>query len=240
MLNDIKSDHVLFLDIETVPQFENYEELSDRQKKFWDAKSKLISKNTEDSPEQTYDRAAIYGEFGKIVCISSGFIKQQGDKKEFIIKSLHGSDELQILLSFTEIIKRLEQNPGRWFLCAHNGKEFDFPYLCRRMVVNGVSIPSMLDARGKFAKDLQTIDTMELWKFGDYKHFTSLDLLAEIFGIPSPKEIMDGSMVKDVYYKEKDTQKIADYCSKDVITLAQVFLKFKNEPMLSENNIIIM
>jgi hypothetical protein len=227
MLQEIKTDYVLFLDVETVPQYPAYSMLPESKKKFWDQKASFLAKSESDTPESLYERAGIYAEFGKIVCISSGFIRDQ----KLHIKSFAGDDEKQLLLDFRDVLQKIQAGGAKWFLCAHNGKEFDFPYIARRMVIHGIPVPGILDPRGKWAKDLQLIDTMELWKFGDYKNFTSLDLLADILGIPSPKDDMDGSQVCQVYYNEQDLTRIVTYCEKDVKTLCRVFLKFKGEAM---------
>jgi len=227
MLQEIKTDYVLFLDVETVPQYPAYSMLPESKKKFWNQKASFLAKSESDTPESLYERAGIYAEFGKIICISSGFIRDG----KLNIKSFAGDDEKIILEEFRNALHKLEKSGKKWFLCAHNGKEFDFPYIARRMVIHGIPVPGILDPRGKWAKDLQLIDTMELWKFGDYKNFTSLDLLADILGIPSPKDDMDGSQVCNIYYNEQDLTRIVTYCEKDVKTLCRVFLKFKGEAM---------
>lgn len=227
MLQEIKTEHILFLDVETVPQYRDYDAVPDDKKKFWNHKASLIRKSETDTPETLYERAGIYAEFGKIVCISCGLIREGN----WIPKSFFGDDEKKILEDFRNTLLKLETSGKKWYLCAHNGKEFDFPYMARRMVIHGIQVPNILDPRGKWAKDLQLIDTMELWKFGDYKNFTSLDLLADIFGIPSPKDDMDGSQVYNIYYNEQDLTRIVTYCEKDVKTLCRVFLKLKGEEM---------
>lgn len=234
MLNDIKKENILFIDVETVPQYKSYESLPDSKKKFWDHKAGLLSKSEDQTPETLYERAGIYSEFGKIICISSGYIKTVEGVPGLYIKSFYGHDERSVLSNFIEMISKLS---SQWSLCAHNGKEFDFPYLCRRMVVNGLEIPSILDLSGKKPWEVKHLDTMELWKFGDYKSYVSLDLLADIFNIPSPKDDIDGSMVRAVYYEENNLERIVAYCSKDVITLAQVLLRFKGEPFIDSKNI---
>ncbi len=237
MLNDVKKEQVLFLDVETVPQYKAYEAVPEGKRKFWDHKASFLAKSEDQTPEVLYERAGIYSEFGKIICISSGFLKTVNGNTELHIKSIYGHDERTILSQFLEIIKKLEQSPQKWYLCAHNGKEFDFPYISRRLLVNGLSVPSILDVRGKYAKEIQLLDTMEMWKFGDYKSFVSLDLLADIFNIPSPKDNMDGSMVRQVYYEEDNLDRIVEYCNKDVITLIQVLMRYKAEPFILPENI---
>jgi 3'-5' exonuclease len=236
MLNDVRKENVLFIDVETVPQYKSYENLPDAKKKFWDHKASLLSKSEEQTPDVLYERAGIYSEFGKVICISSGYLKTAEGVTQLHIKSFYGHDERTVLSSFTEMISKLSPS---WFLCAHNGKEFDFPYLCRRMVINGLPIPAILDLAGKKPWEVKHLDTMELWKFGDYKSFVSLDLLADIFNIPSPKDDIDGSMVRQVYYEENNLNRIVEYCSKDVITLTQVLLRFKGEPSVAPDQIKI-
>lgn len=240
MLNDIRKENILFIDVETVPQYKSYESLPDSKKKFWDHKAALESKklgaHEDQSAEVLYKRAGIYSEFGKVICISSGYIKTNNGISSLYIKSFYGHDERTVLTNFAEMISKLSPS---WYLCAHNGKEFDFPYLCRRMVINGLEIPATLDLAGKKPWEVKHLDTMELWKFGDYKSYVSLDLLADIFNIPSPKDDIDGSMVGEVYYVENNLERIVEYCSKDVTTLAQVLLRFKGEPFIDSSNINI-
>jgi len=236
MLNEIKKENILFIDVETVPQYKSYEALPESKKKFWDHKASLLSKNEEQNPEALYERAGIYSEFGKVVCISCGYIKTVEGSSQLFIKSFYGHDERTVLTGFIEMISKLSPS---WYLCAHNGKEFDFPYLCRRMIINGLQIPIMLDLAGKKPWEVKHLDTMELWKFGDYKSFVSLELLSDIFNIPSPKDDIDGSMVGKVYYEENNLDRIVEYCAKDVITLTQILLRFKGEPSIDADKIKI-
>lgn len=236
MLNEIKKENILFIDVETVPQYKSYNALPESKKKFWDHKASLLSKTEEQTPENLYERAGIYSEFGKVVCISCGYIKTMEENSQLFIKSFSGHDERSVLTGFSEMISKLSPS---WFLCAHNGKEFDFPYLCRRMIINGLPIPAMLDLAGKKPWEVKHLDTMELWKFGDYKNFVSLDLLADVFNIPSPKDDIDGSMVSKVYYEENNLERIVEYCAKDVVTLTQILLRFKGEPSIPVDQIKI-
>jgi predicted PolB exonuclease-like 3'-5' exonuclease len=185
-----------------------------------------------------YGRAAIYAEFGKIICISAGYFTRSGNHWQFRIKSFYGDDEKCILEEFTQMLNRHFNNPDH-LLCAHNGKEFDYPYISRRCLIHQVEIPRILNIAGKKPWEVTLLDTMELWKFGDYKAYTSLELLAAVFNIPTPKDDIDGSMVGDVYWKEKDIERIRHYCQKDIVTLAQLMLRFRKEPLLNENDIII-
>lgn len=235
MIDNYKNEDILFLDIETVPQFESYNQLPDAFKELWAKKAKKIS-SEEESPEEVYQRAGIYAEFGKIICISVGLIVNKDDKIVFRVKSFAGQDEAELLKGFVDMLNKFSAKPNAT-LCAHNGKEFDFPYIARRCLINGIRLPKILDIAGKKPWEVMFLDTMELWKFGDYKHYTSLNLLTHIFNIPTPKDDIDGSQVAEVFYKEKDLERIVRYCEKDVLAVAQLLLRYKNEPTIEPNNI---
>ncbi len=231
--------NILFLDIETVSQLSSYNELPDDWKQLWKRKAELLLRNKEnETVESIYSRAGIYAEFGKIICISCGVIQGNGDEKKLVLKSFYGEDERAILIEFTEMLKKWAVDNSK-YLCAHNGKEFDFPYLCRRMIVNNITIPPLLHMAGKKPWEVNHLDTMELWKFGDFKNYTALNLLAHTLGISTPKDDIDGSMVGDVYWKENNLARIAVYCQKDVLTVAQVYLRLNGEPLIKEEQIEI-
>jgi 3'-5' exonuclease len=235
MLDNIKVEDVLFLDIETVPAASSYELLDPSVQALWDKKSKQFK-----SPEQTagdvYERAGIYSEFGKIICISVGLIKEK-NPFSFRLKSFFGNEEKIILTDFSAMLAKFSKTNKEALLCAHNGKEFDYPYIARRMIINGLIIPDILDNAGKKPWEIKLLDTMDLWKFGDYKNYTSLDLLTSILGIPTPKDDIDGSMVAGIYYGEKDIERIVRYCEKDVLAIARVLLRFMNLPGLNNDKI---
>jgi uncharacterized protein YprB with RNaseH-like and TPR domain len=226
MLQDLNICDVLFLDIETVPQFERFEDLPDESKKLWEEKSRYIRERRQVSITESYDDAGIYAEFGKIVCVSVGYFPDE--RTDLRLKSFYGHDERDILKRFCEMLQEYHHKPFR-LLCAHNGKEFDFPYLCRRMLVNGIRLPELLNIAGKKPWEIPHLDTMELWKFGDYKHYTSLRLLASIFGIPSPKDDIEGSEVRGVYYTAGDLDRIERYCRKDVATVAMLIQAYRGK-----------
>ncbi|MBS1667595.1 MAG: 3'-5' exonuclease [Bacteroidetes bacterium] len=231
--------NILFLDVETVPQFAGFDKLSPDWQALWERKAKLLIKNTEtETPESIYARAGIYAEFGKIICISCGFISGEGDNKRLTLKSFYGEEEKEVLLSFCGMLNRWATDNSK-LLCAHNGKEFDFPFLCRRMIINGIKIPHSLNTAGKKPWEIPHIDTMELWKFGDYKNFTSLNLLAHCLDIPTPKDDIDGSMVAEVFWEQKDLQRIVNYCQKDVVTVANVYLRMNGESIIQPDYIEI-
>jgi len=240
MLENIVLSRVLFLDIETVPAFPSYQNLDERFKKLWDKKTVNLLKGETNNQgdvtsESLYERAGIYAEFGKIVCISTGYIKEG----YFRVTSFYGEDEQQLLREFADMLTN-HFNTVNHYLCAHNGKEFDFPYIARRMLVNGIKLPVLLDIAGKKPWEITHLDTMELWKFGDYKNYTSLELLSALFDIPTPKNDIDGSQVRNVYYEEKDLERIAIYCQKDTLTVAQLLLRYRGEEMIKEENVVVI
>ncbi len=235
MLENIKIENILFLDIETVPATPEYSGLNSRMLKLWDKKSERIRLNDTDTPEILYGRAGIYAEFGKIICISVGYFRNG----EFRIKSYSGDDETRLLTDFAVMLSGHYNKPEH-LLCAHNGKEFDFPFMTRRMLINGIKVPAILDMAGKKPWEVNHLDTMELWKFGDYKSYTSLELLAAIFDIETPKNDIDGSMVGEVYWKEHDLKRIVAYCGKDVLTVAQIFRRYRGEALIPADLVIIV
>lgn len=234
MLYKLNLEHILFLDIETVPQARHFTHLDETSQTLWEQKTQYQRKD-EITAEDFYERAGIWAEFGRIVCISVGYFTFKGDLRNFRVTSFHG-EEIQILKQFNQLLKD-HFSQTKHLMCAHNGKEFDFPYIARRMIINGINLPYKLDLFGKKPWEVPHLDTLELWKFGDYKHYTSLKLLAHVLGIPSPKEDMDGSMVKDVFYEENGIDRIISYCELDVVTTAQIFLRLRNEELLSDGEV---
>lgn len=233
-------EHILFLDIETASVAPDYAALPPQFQQLWQRKAELLRERTDEShtPEDLYQqRAAIFAEFGKVVCISCGFIQFKDGRPHFKCKSFSGPDETQLLRDFAAMLDPFMLRPDR-NLCAHNGKEFDFPYLGRRYMINGLPLPPVLaDIQTKKPWEIRLIDTMQLWKFGDYKSFTSLDLLCAVFGVPSPKVDIDGSQVGHVYWVEQDYARIARYCERDVVATAQVLLRMCGEPLMADADI---
>ena len=230
MIQNIPLEKVLFLDIETVPQFGKWEELDTVNQYLWEKKTKFQRKDEFTAEEFYTERGGIMAEFGKIICISVGIIEKSG---KLMIKSFYGDDEKKMLEEFGEIFNRPKLRDV--ILCAHNGKEFDFPWIARRFLINGMQPPLPFQMFGKKPWEIPHLDTMELWKFGDYKSFISLELLAHLFGIPTPKDDIDGSMVASIYYIEKDLFRIVQYCEKDVLTLANVFRRMRQEDLLEKS-----
>ena len=237
---DIYKD-LLIIDIETVSCVPGYGDLSERMQGLWDKKASFIKTDEpQGSEELFFKRAAIYAEFGKVICVAIGFfVKSDSGEPMLRVKAIAPDDEYQLLTEFKALLEeKFDHNLLR--LAGHNSKEFDLPYLCRRMLVNGVPIPETLQMSGKKPWEVRHIDTMEMWKFGDKKSFTSLDLLATLFGIESSKGQIDGSKVNEVYYLEKDLDKIADYCKKDVVVTAQLLLKLNGMDLVKPQNIQII
>ena len=226
----------MFLDIETVPEIELFADLSEEKKELYALKTQYQRKD-ETTAEEFYHKAGIWAEFGKIICISVGYFVDNKGEKQLRVTSFFGDDEAVVLTDFKKLLDK-HFNQNKHLLCAHNGKEFDFPYIARRMIINRIDLPKKLDLFGKKPWEVPHLDTMDLWRFGDYKHYTSLKLLTSILGIPSPKQDIDGSEVANVYYKEKDLPRIVEYCERDTVAVAQLLLRFLNKPILEAKSIV--
>jgi len=233
--NTVSLEKILFLDIETAPQCPAFADLSPEAQTLWGKKSQRLADHDQ-TAEELYNRAGIYSEFGKIICISVGVLKTIDGILTLRVKSFASDDERRLLLEFNQMVTRYFNSPDH-YLCGHNGKEFDFPYIARRSLVHGLSIPQCLDTRGMKPWEVRHFDTLELWRFGDYKSYTSLELLTHIFGIPTPKDDISGDQVGHVYWVEKDLPRIATYCQKDVVALVQLFLRFRNVPLVADSEI---
>ena len=231
-----KLTQILVIDIETIRCTATYNELTERLQKQWEKKAFLLTKSEDITPDELYmERAGIYSEFGQVIAIAVGFYVKQEEELHFRVRSLSNDNEKELLQEFVDLLNKFDQT--NTFLCGHNGKEFDFPYLSRRMLVNGIQLPVILDLGSKKPWEVNHIDTMELWKFGDRKNYTSLDLLAAIFDIPSSKSDIDGSQVSQVYYDGNGLERIAEYCARDVVVTAQLLLKLKGLNLIEEQNI---
>jgi uncharacterized protein YprB with RNaseH-like and TPR domain len=233
---NINLNQILFLDIETVPEKEQWEALSSITQELFASKTSYQRKE-EFTPEAFYERAGIWAEFGKIVCVSVAYFVDNKEEKQLRVTSFYGDDEQQILTDFKELLDKHFSKKNN-VLCAHNGKEFDFPFLSRRMIIHGIPLPNKLNLFGKKPWEVPHLDTLELWKFGDYKHYTSLKLLTHILKVPSPKDDIEGSEVAKVYYRDKDLKRIVNYCEKDTIAIAQILLRYNNLPILEEDQIV--
>ncbi len=229
-------ENLLVLDIETVRSHKHYEDMPARLQAQWDRKASFLHAENEETPKELFeDRGGIYAEFGKVVCISVGFFTYTGSELALRVKALFHNDEEILLNDLNRLLQKFDNK--NLTLCGHNGKEFDFPYLARRMLINNIKLPTILNTSGKKPWEVNHLDTMEMWKFGDRKNFTSLELLATLFEIPTSKNAIDGSQVSSVYYEEQDLNRIAKYCSKDVVVTAQLLLKLNQQAPIKEENI---
>jgi DNA polymerase elongation subunit (family B) len=239
MLRYVDLEKVLFLDIETVPAVHQFDALDTDWKKLWEDKSRFFRERDGVTLEDSYEKAGVYAEFGKIVCISVGYMRQAKGERRFRMTSFYGDDEAAFLKQFADLLNN-HFNTKSHLLCGHNAKEFDLPFIARRMLVHGIRLPDLLDLAGKKPWEVAHLDTMELWKFGDYKHYTSLKLLTKLFDIPTPKDDIDGSDVARVYYEERDLDRIELYCRKDVVATAQLVLRYRNEALIEDDIIQVV
>jgi 3'-5' exonuclease len=239
MLRNLNIEEVLFIDIETVPLEPEFKGLNEKWKQLWEHKMKYY--DSDEPAEVLYDRAGIYAEFGRIICISAGYILQKNGEIAFRVKSFYDDDESTLIQQFFNALEAFSRK-GKRRLCAHNGLEFDFPYIARRALVNNLPLPVILDVSGAKPWEIkdQLIDTLQLWKFGDYKHYTSLSLLCELFNIPTPKDDIDGSQVARTYWEEKDIRRIVRYCEKDTLAVANLLLKYKGNKIIPLENMEVV
>jgi DNA polymerase elongation subunit (family B) len=235
-LAKINVEKILFLDIETVPEVYEFKDLDEKAAQLY-AQKVAFQMRDGASVEDLYNKAGIFAEFGKIVCISCGLVRDHSTTgKSIRMKSIFGDDERELLLDFKKLLEDLDER-GDFSLCGHNAKEFDFPFIARRMLINGIQLPRALDIAGKKPWEISHLDTMDLWKFGDYKNFTSLALLCHIFKIPTPKDDISGADVARVYYEENDLNRIKIYCEKDVVALIQLFLRMQGRDLVAEDKV---
>ncbi len=262
ILRSVDLTRVFFVDIETAPGRADFAEHAPRQQQLWTTFcEKRHAKELEagQTPADLFARAGLYAEFGQVVCISVGYFRLEADGGlRFYVKSFASTDECEVLHGFATALgerrpygtklamatTREHDNPRECghFLCAHNGREFDYAYLGRRMMICGVPLPKMLDISGYKPWELpHLLDTMDLWKFGDGKGYTALNLLAGVFNIPSPKDDIDGSQVGRVFWTEGQAgvERIATYCEKDVITTARVYLHYAGQSALWDDDRVV-
>ncbi len=240
MIEKMPLDNFLFIDIETVSQQKEFSALTGDWQKLWEEKTKYSLPENITAGEYYPQRAGIMAEFAKVVCISMAYFKKQGGEYQLRVKSVYGHDEKKLLEDFIATVNQLEAANNKWSFTGHNIKEFDIPFLCRRFVVNSLSIPNYLDFQNMKPWETNMVDTFQYWRFGDYKHFTSLKLLAAALNVPSPKDDIDGSMVGDVYWNENNLERIVTYCQKDVVTVANIILRFKHLPLLKEEQLLFV
>jgi len=238
MLENVSTENVLFIDIETAPAAKQYDLLPEIFQELWHDKFSRHLKEGEKIEEQFFNNAGIYAEFGKVICISAGMLKKDDSNVQKLrIRSFSGNDEAAVLSNFAEMLNKHYSNVEKYLFCGHNINEFDIPFLCRRMLVNSIRLPSLLDIGGLKPWQIKNIDTLQHWKFGDYKSYTSLKLLAALFNIPTPKDDISGKDVGRVYWHEENLERIKIYCQKDVLTVAQLLMRFKGLPLITEQQV---
>ena len=238
-MQNIRLENILLIDIETVPQYGSFNDMDDTWKELWEEKVQRTLPEDTTAADFYPLRAGVMAEFSKIVCISIGYFRKEGLALQLRIKSFYGDDEKKLLQEFLTVVHQLEASNNSWSFTGHNIKEFDIPFICRRLVVNGIMIPPYLDFQNMKPWETNIVDTFQYWRFGDFKHYTSLKLLAAALGVPSPKDDIDGSMVGEVYWKEKNIQRIVTYCQKDVVTTGNIIMRFKNLPLLTNDQVVI-
>ena len=238
-MQQIRLENLLLIDIETVPEQEGFDELSEEWKTLWEEKVQRSLPENTTAAEFYSQRAGVMAEFAKVICISIGYFRNESGVLNLRLKSFYGHDEKSLLLDFLQTVSKMESGNYRWSFTGHNIREFDIPFICRRMLVNGLTIPPFLDFQNMKPWETNIVDTFQYWRFGDYKQYTSLKLLAATLNVPSPKDDIDGSMVADVYYREKNLERIVTYCQKDVVTTGNIVLRFKNMEILAEGQVVV-
>jgi len=244
-MQKIRTEDLIVIDIETASVSPAFNLLDVHWQELWQEKTERVLPEGLTPAEFYPMRAGVMAEFSKIVCISIGyFIKEQHLKMR--VKSFYGDDENKILSDFLQTVTKIESFNNKWCFAGHNIKEFDIPFICRRLLINGIPVPAYLDFQNMKPWETNIVDTFQYWRFGDYKNYTSLKLLAAAMGLPSPKDDIDGSMVGELYHKgteeERDInmKRIAIYCQKDVVTTANIILRFKNITPVHEDDVEIV
>ncbi|MFT3681546.1 MAG: ribonuclease H-like domain-containing protein [Ferruginibacter sp.] len=240
MITKMPLENFLVIDIETVSGQKDFTMLNEDWQHLWEEKVQYSRPADITAADYYPQRAGIMAEFAKVVCICMGYFKKEGNSYKFRVKSIAGDDEKELLQKFVSTLQQFETANNKWSFTGHNIKEFDIPFLCRRLLINSIAIPNFLDFQNMKPWETNMVDTFQYWRFGDYKHYTSLKLLAAAMGVPSPKDDIDGSMVGDVYWQLNDLQRIVTYCGKDVVTVANIILRFKNLPLLTEADVVFV
>ncbi len=239
-MQNIRLENLLLIDIETVSESAEFAALNEEWQALWQEKVQRTLPEDVTAAEFYPQRAGVMAEFAKVVCISIGYFKKEGNTQQLRLKSFYGVDEKILLQDFIAALHKMDGNNNKWSFTGHNIKEFDIPFICRRLLINGLPVPAFLDFQNMKPWETNMVDTFQYWRFGDYKHYTSLKLLAAALKVPSPKDDIDGSMVGEVYWKEKNLTRIVTYCQKDVVTTGNIILRFKNMPLLTEAQVVIV
>lgn len=239
MIGDIELKNILFIDIETVPGVYDFNQLDSVWQELWSEKTRFLQERDGMGPDELYSKAGIYAEFGKIVCISTAIFHGEGTDMKLRVKSFYGKEEPTLLTEFAVMLRRFDRGSEK-YICGHNVKEFDIPYIARRMLVNRMELPRIIDLAGKKPWEVKHLDTMELWKFGDYKHFTSLKLLTQLFDVPTPKDDISGSDVSKVFWENDGLEQIRIYCEKDTVAVARLLQRFLNTDIVKDEAVEVV
>ncbi len=240
-LNSPALTDLFLLDVETVPQVATFSELNPLWQRLWSDKISKTVPETISLEDSWKMRAGILAEFGKIICISTAYFYNDNNGEQALrIKSFFGDDEKHVLEQFKAASVKFFQHNQCFQFAGHNIREFDIPYICRRMIINNIPLPEFLQLHAAKPWDVKMVDTLQWWKFGDYKNYISLDLLAHVLGVPTSKTDMDGSKVQDEYYYRENIQKIVEYCQRDVVVVANVLRKFQQLGALPEAHITVV
>lgn len=244
-MQHINHEDLIIIDIETASIHPDFQHMDDVWKNLWEEKVARSLPEKITAAEFYPLRAGVMAEFSKIICISMGYFNRE-ESLHMRVKSFYGHDEGVLLKGFLATLNKIENINNNWCFAGHNIKEFDIPFICRRLLVNGIALPKYLDFQNMKPWETNIVDTFQYWRFGDYKNFTSLKLLAATMGVPSPKDDIDGSMVGELYWSGDEEQRasnlkrIAVYCQKDVVTTGNIILRFKNLEMVHPDDIDIV
>ncbi len=236
---------MVFIDIETIRGKKTYNDVITENPAlddYWQTKHTQIREkeplsygHIEDSAEMYEKMAALYPEWGQIVCISIGQIKfdEDGNPIKFTTKSFSGLYEKILLEEFNETASKIMSKYPRMQWVGHNIKGFDMPYIIKRSLINGVRVPNVFHLQKQKPWESQLIDTNDVWKFNGWNG-ARLGLLTEILNIPSPKQDMDGKMVSDVFWEDGDLNRISEYCEMDINATANVMLRISGMDIITD------
>lgn len=235
----MKLSDLLIIDIETVPAEKTYDHLNQQWKALFTDKATKTVPFLENPAEIYQKRGGIWAEFGKIVCIGIGIFRWVDPVGwELDLFSFAGHEEVEILRNFAVFCEKQANNQPGFGFAGHNIREFDLPFIGRRMLINGVPLPISLQLQNKKPWELSHhFDTMAYWKFGDYKSYISLELLANVLGIDTPKQGISGADVQHLYYEQNNLPAIVAYCKKDVIATARIIQRYLNLPPVGDGQI---
>lgn len=243
IMQTLALNQLLIIDIETVSQYPGFECMDDSWKQLWQEKVMKILPAGVSAAEFYLQRAGVMAEFAKIICISVGWLKQDESGVDMFLRSFFGNDEHELLSKFIVAMNERNEGLNDWCFVGHNIKEFDIPFICRRLLVHGLPIPNYLDFQNKKPWETNLIDTFQYWRFGDYKNYTSLKLLSAVLQVPSSKEDIDGSMVGALYWasdpveQQNNVHRIVAYCQQDVVATGNILLRFKGMSLLNQQQI---